>query len=172
MSEHAANLLGALALAVTDRTADAVAEAGPSATAAAALSAMHQFLDSPTIDQLRQVLGLTHSGTVRLVDRLERDGHLRRRTGADARTAVLSLTSSGRRLAGRVTAARGRVLGDALGALSERDRRTLDRLLGDVLVGMMRGPGATRWMCRMCDLRACGRADGHCPVARAAAGRQ
>jgi hypothetical protein len=35
----------------------------------------------------------------------------------------------------------------------------------------MRGPGATRWMCRLCDLDACGRADGSCPVERAAAAR-
>ena len=166
--EHTANLLGALALVVTDRMADTVAEVGPSESAAAALSALHQFLDAPTIDRLRQVLGLTHSGTVRLVDKLERDGHVRRRPGADARSTALALTASGRRLAARIIAARGQVLAGAVAELPATDRRALDRLLGELLVGMMRGPGATRWMCRMCDLDACGRADGRCPVAHAA----
>jgi len=64
-----ANVLGALALIVTDRTADAIAAAaGQPVTDAAALSALHHILDRPTVDRLAQVLGLTHSGAVRLVD--------------------------------------------------------------------------------------------------------
>jgi DNA-binding MarR family transcriptional regulator len=168
--DHTANLLGALALVLTDRMSEAVEPAG-SPTAAAALSALHQFLKAPTIDQLRQVLGLTHSGTVRLVDRLEHDGHVRRRPGADARSTALALTPSGRRLAAKITAARGRILADALAGLPEPTRRTLDRTLGQLLVGMMREPGATKWMCRLCDLTACGRADGNCPVANEATTR-
>jgi DNA-binding MarR family transcriptional regulator len=171
---HTANLLGALTQSITDRTTDAVGAVvggGTSTAAAAAVSALHQFLDSPTIDQLSQVLGLSHSGTVRLVDRLERDGHLRRRPGKDARSAALALTASGRRLATRVLDARDAVLADALATLTERERQTLDQLTGRLLVGLMRGPGATRWMCRMCDLDACGRAHGSCPVERAAAAR-
>jgi DNA-binding MarR family transcriptional regulator len=169
--EHTANLLGALALVITDRVADAVSDVGPSATAAAALSALHQFLDTPTIDRLAQVLGLSHSGTVRLVDRLERDGHVRRRPGQDARSTALTLTASGRRLAGRISGARGRVLAEALDTLTDAERATLDALAARLLVGLMRGPGATRWMCRMCDLAACGRSAGHCPVEREAVAR-
>lgn len=169
--DHTANLLGALALVVTDRVADAVTETGPSATAAAALSALHQFLDTPTIDQLSQVLGLSHSGTVRLVDRLEQDGHLRRRPGVDGRSTALVLSAAGRRLAGRIARARGEVLGGTLAALSEAERDTLDELVGRLLVEMMREPGAARWMCRMCDLGACGRAEGRCPVEREATAR-
>lgn len=173
MSEprHTANLLGALALRITDRTTDAVGTVGPSSAAAAAVSALHQFLDGPTIDRLSQVLGLSHSGTVRLVDRLERDGYLRRRPGKDARSTALALTAAGRRLATRVADARNAVLADALATLTERERETLDQLTGRLLVGLMSGPGATRWMCRLCDLDACGRAGGSCPVERAAAAR-
>ncbi len=47
-------------------------------------------------------------------------------------------------------------------------RDTLAALLARVLVGMMREPGATRWMCRLCGLSACGRAAGHCPIVREA----
>ena len=64
--DHQANLLRAVALAISDRAA---ASAG-NPTTTAALSALLHFLDQPTIDQLRRVLGLTPSGAVRLVDRL------------------------------------------------------------------------------------------------------
>jgi DNA-binding MarR family transcriptional regulator len=161
------NRLGALALAIDDRASEAVAvAAGRSESAAAALSAMHQFLNRPPIELLARVLGLTHSGTVRLVDRLEQDGLVRRGPGGDGRSTAVSLTASGRRAAARVAAARAQVLDGALEVLSPAERRSLDQLIGRILVGMMREPGATRWMCRLCDLHACGRDTGDCPVGR------
>jgi DNA-binding MarR family transcriptional regulator len=167
--DHTGNLLGALALAVADRTADAAGDAsGQSASAAVALSALHHFLDRPSVDLLRQVLGLTPSGTVRLVDRLQEAGYVERGPGRDGRSVALLLTPAGRAAADQVSAARGAVLTDALSALSASERRSLDRLLSQVLVGLIRGPGATRWMCRMCDTTACGRDDGRCPVANTA----
>ena len=87
-ADQAANLLGALGSAVTDRVKAAVTEAaGGAENDAAALSALLQFLDDPRIDQLAQVLGQTSSGTVRHVDRLERLGLVERSGGADARDA-------------------------------------------------------------------------------------
>jgi DNA-binding MarR family transcriptional regulator len=170
--DRAANLLGALGLVVADRMADAVEDtAGQSVTTATALSSLHQFLDAPSVDLLRQVLGLTSSGTVRLVDRLEQAGHVRRAPGRDGRTTSIVLTPSGRRVAAEVAAARAAVLDDALAALSPAQRRDFERSLEKVLVGMMRGPGATRWMCRLCDTTACGRSEGSCPVAAEVARR-
>jgi DNA-binding MarR family transcriptional regulator len=113
------------------------------------------------------MLGLTPSGAVRMIDRLEADGHLRRGPGDDARSTTVRLTARGRRAADRVAAARLAVLEDALSVLSERERETLDALVGRVLVGLKRDPGATRFMCRLCDAQACGHADGACPVAPA-----
>lgn len=161
----AGNRLGALALVLADRAADAVAEAsGYADSTAAALSALHHFLEAPSIELLRQVLGLTHSGTVRLVDRLERDGLVRRRPGADARSTAVSLTTPGRRAATRVSSARAAVLDEAVGGLSDDDRAHLDRIVGQLLVSMKRGYGATRWICRMCDTDACGLERGECPL--------
>lgn len=172
MADHTGNLLGAFAQVVADQTADAMAAAsGQSLSDAAALSALHHFLDGPSIDLLRQVLGLTPSGTVRLVDRLADKGWVRRGPGADARTASVRLTPAGRRLAKDVAAARHRVLDETVGVLDGRERAELDRLLGKLLVGRMRGPGATRWICRLCDTRACGRDDGDCPLANEAVRR-
>jgi len=170
--DRAGNLLGAFSLLIADRTSDAVGDAaGGSDSAAAALSALLHFLERPSVDQLRQVLGLTSSGTVRLVDRLVNAGHVERMAGPDRRTTMLRLTPKGRRTALRVSAARARILTDALAALTADERETLERLLGTLLAPQVRGRGATRWICRMCDTTACGREDGHCPVANAALAR-
>lgn len=166
--DRAGNLLGALSLAIADRTTDSFEHAATGSTStAAALSALHHFLDHPSIDLLCRVLGLSSSGTVRLVDRLERDGLVTRTDGADARVTMIALTPAGRQAARAVGSARADVLAGALATLSTADRDELDRLLGEVLVGMIRGPGARRWMCRLCDTGACGREAGRCPVANA-----
>jgi DNA-binding MarR family transcriptional regulator len=170
--DRTGNLLGALSLAVSDRTSAAVGgAAGQSDSAAVALSALHHFLDDPSMDLLRQVLGLTPSGTVRLVDRLQDAGYVTRRQGRDGRSVSLRLTSSGRRAAERVSDARGEVLQDALSSLAPAEREKLDEVVSRILVGLIRGPGATRWMCRLCDTTACGREKGTCPVANAARAR-
>jgi DNA-binding MarR family transcriptional regulator len=170
--DRTGNLLGALALAVADRTADAVGDAaGQSQTAAIALSAMSDFLEGPSVDRLGTVLGLTPSGTVRLIDRLEAAGFVARGPGDDARSVSVHLTAKGRRTARRVRAARAAVLEEVLGGLRPTERAGLERILARVLPGLIRGPGASRWMCRFCDTGACGRQDGRCPVANAARDR-
>ncbi|HET7016458.1 MAG TPA: MarR family winged helix-turn-helix transcriptional regulator [Streptosporangiaceae bacterium] len=167
--DRAANLLGALALAVSDRATDAVsAAAGRSDSAAAALSALLHFLDRPTIDRLRQVLGLTSSGTVRLVDRLEESGYVCRVAGQDARSTAVMLTEAGVAAAEGVSAARTAVLLRSLSVLSEEERATFEHLISKMLTGMIRGPGATRWTCRLCDIGVCRGAPGGCPVGNAA----
>ena len=170
---QAANLLGALALALTDRVTEAVAAAtGQGQSAAAALSALRHFEADPSVDLLARILGLTSSGTVRLVDRLVAAGLVRRdRPGHDARVATLHLSAAGRRAADKVTAARAEVLAAAMAGLEEADRAALGDLAGRVMGAMTRGPGAVRWGCRMCDTGACRRYQGGCPVALAATAR-
>ncbi len=170
--DREANVLGALALVVADRVAAATeAATGQSASAAAALSALYQFLDRPTLDRLRQVLGLTPSGAVRLVDRLAEAGLVTRGPGADGRTRAVALTRKGRALAERVCAARAGVLRDAVADLSTHDRKALHALLGRVMAGIVRDKQGGAWICRLCDLKACGRDEGDCPAANAAAAK-
>lgn len=167
-----ANVFGALALIVTDQMADATASAaGRADSAPAALAALHHFLDRPSVDRLRQVLGLTSSGTVRLLDRLADSGLIERTPGADGRTTAVILTGTGRTAAEHVCEARGAVLDRALSALTPDERAQFTELAGKVLVGMMRGPGAVRWMCRLCDTGVCRGAPGGCPVGNAASER-
>ena len=168
------NVLGALSLALADRMSDEVSAAagGQSQTAAAALCALSQFLDGCTIDRLRTALGMTSSGTVRLIDRLEGAGLVRRGRGEDARSRRLTLTPAGRRAAQRVGAARAAVLEEALGVLSAHQRRSFERLTAEVLAGLarekVRRAEGCAWICRVCDLSACGRDHGACPAANAA----
>lgn len=198
-SRHAreANLLGALALVLSDqiyaaasagnasaRNAIADTDSAPAVGAdsaavstdelpvsdATALSALLHFLDRPTVDRLRRVLGLTHSGAVRLVDRLARSGLVTREPGADARSRAVALTPRGEAAAANVSAARADVLDGALNDLTEDERATLHALLGKVMGTIVRGrEGDNAWICRLCDTRACGRPQGLCPAATAAA---
>jgi DNA-binding MarR family transcriptional regulator len=167
--DQTANLLGALSLMIADQMADAMGEAGGRPeSAAAALSALLHFLDQPGVDLLRRVLGLTSSGTVRLIDKMEHSGQVTRGPGTDRRSTTVSLTPAGREAAGRVAAARTEVLQGALAVLSGQERATLAAIMGKMLVGLMREPGAVRWMCRLCDTGICRGAEGGCPVGNAA----
>jgi DNA-binding MarR family transcriptional regulator len=168
-AEQTANLLGALGLAVADRIRRAVTEAaGGAERDATALSALLHFLVDPRIDQVAPVLGLTSSGTVRLVDRLESLGLVRRSAGDDARATTVTVTAAGRARAEAVSRARTETLERAPEALTPAERDQLGVMAGKILVGIMRPPGAYGWMCRLCDTGRCGRPEGQCPVARAA----
>jgi DNA-binding MarR family transcriptional regulator len=167
--DQAANLLGALSLMIADQMADAMGEAGGRPeSAAAALSALLHFLDQPSVDLLRQVLGLTSSGTVRLLDKMVESDYVERGPGADRRSTTVTLTWAGRAVAQRVSAARTEVLHGALAGLTATERDVLRQIMGKVLVGLMREPGAVRWMCRLCDTGVCRGAEGGCPVGNAA----
>jgi hypothetical protein len=63
------------------------------------------------------------------------------------------------------------VLNRALAGLSDNQRRALHGLLGKVMAGLVWEKDGGAWICRLCDLEACGRDGGHCPTANAAAAR-
>ena len=129
-AEQATNLLGALVLVLGDRmTAAITSSTGLAENEAIALSALDQFLDGSRTDRVAQVLGLTSSGAVRLLDRLEEGGLVRRSPGDDARATTISLTSSGRTRARRVKQARADVLDDALERV-DRHRARAARCVG------------------------------------------
>jgi DNA-binding MarR family transcriptional regulator len=167
-----ANLLGAFAGVLTDMTgAETSGASGLAASDVAALSALRHFLRKPTIDQLHQVLGLSPSGTVRLVDRLARGGFVTREPGTDGRERSVVLTSRGRRAADRITAARARTLSSSLADLTPAQRDHLHDLISQVMVTIVNNKNGGAWICRLCDLRACGRGEGRCPAANAAAAK-
>ena len=162
---HAANVLGALGLALADRLSEA-AERADGSSAAAALVTLYGTRAGIRIDGLSRVVGLSHSGAVRLVDRLETDGLVERRRGADQRSAHLYLTASGRRSARRVLAERDAAMHSVLALLTDDQQVVLSDLADRLLRELAVEPAAEARLCRICDLEACGRSSGHCPVAR------
>ncbi len=170
--EQQANLLGAFAGVLTDMTtAEMSAASGLAASDVSALSALLHILHKPTIDQLHRVLGLTPSGTVRLVDRLAERGFVTRGPGADRRERSVALTVQGQRVADRITEARARMLSSSLADLTQAQRESLHELISEIMVTIVNEKSGGAWICRLCDLRACGRAEGHCPTANAAAAK-
>jgi MarR family transcriptional regulator, negative regulator of the multidrug operon emrRAB len=155
------NLLAALSLAVQDEVERSTEEAvAYGASAPAALVTLHAE-PGISIEQLRNALSLTHSGGVRLVDRLAGDGHLERMPGF-GRQVALELTVSGRRLAEQILAARAHALERVLAPLEESQRRRLAALLEPMVRGLV-GSEARSWqICRMCDTDTC--TPENCPV--------
>jgi DNA-binding MarR family transcriptional regulator len=176
--DHLANVLGALSTALDDAMTAAIEDAtGLRGAAPAALIALHDLLAGRTVDDLRRAVDLTHSGAVRVVDRLVADGLATRRAGVDARSLAIGLTARGRRLARAALEARAAVLHDAFGGLDRRERQDLTHLVERLVTRVVRRRLADRaaghdpaggWLCRQCDPVACGRPDGRCPAATAA----
>lgn len=176
-----ANLVAALAVALADRIREATeTAAGHAAAGPAALAALDEFLDHPNLDRVRDVIGLTSSGTVRLVDRLAAHGYVERRPGRDGRSVAVVLTAAGHEAAARIRAARAAAVDGALADLSPAERasltRVVEKVLGTVTSERLRArergdvpPGG--WLCRLCDFEACGRPRGACPVAETARAR-
>lgn len=155
-----ANLLGACSLAVAGLL--------PPSAADAALVALAGWLSGSTVDGLARVLDLTHSGAVRLADRLERDGLIERRPGADGRTRALHATAAGAREARRLQSDRLTALEHVLAPLEAGERATLAALLEKLLAGLTSGHASAGRICRLCDPDLCGHPD-RCPVTIAAA---
>jgi DNA-binding MarR family transcriptional regulator len=163
------NVIGAMAIALADtlRTATEAAAEMP-ASFPAALAALRTWASGRTVDVLAEGLRVSHSRTVRVVDRLERDGLARRRPDPeDARAVRVELTPAGRRAADRVLAARAVALDDALSGLTSPQRAGLSELASAVLTELTPDRATARGICRLCDPDACGHPD-HCPVTRAA----
>ena len=155
-----ANLLGALGLAIADRLADP--DTGRSASEA--LVALHGRRAGSTIDAVARITGLTHSGTVRLVDRLAKAELVERRQGADQRSVALYLTPPGRRAAREVLARRDARMQSLLALLTDGQRSAMMAATEQILRELGAGADAERRLCRLCDTEACRRPRGECPV--------
>jgi DNA-binding MarR family transcriptional regulator len=163
---HSANVLAAASQLVVDAVAERLQDSLPrSVSAPAALMTIdhHRGL---SIEQLRVALGLTHSGAVRLIDRLEADDLVRRRKRG-GRKVELFLTRHGRRVLERIEGARLAAAADLLATLSDEQRRQLDWILSDLLAARTRDEQDLRRICRLCSFGACQNDRQTCPVSDA-----
>ncbi|HUR73379.1 MAG TPA: MarR family transcriptional regulator [Sporichthya sp.] len=173
------NILASLSLNLADETTAALERAsGLSGSATAALLALHEFLGAAHVGRLAQVLGLTHSGAVRLVTQLESEGLAQRQPGTDRRRVEVRLTPAGRRRATAARAARDDVVRETTRGLDAAEAAALEELLTKLVQARVaarierRRSGETgAWWCRTCDFAACGRPEGRCPAQAAASQR-
>lgn len=157
-----ANRFGAVALATTDASVEAVASAsGHGASGAAALTVIYEH-GRIDIGRLALALDLSHSGAVRLVDRLTADGLVWRRQGTDKRHVLVRLTRRGEARRRAMMRERAAVLRKILGVLTKDERARLARFLDKILHSMVECGGRWDNLCRLCDFDDCGRRD--CPV--------
>jgi DNA-binding MarR family transcriptional regulator len=155
------NVFGALALMISDdiirATEKFAPEAGPAASALALLN--HQ--PGLSIRTLSAGVGITHAGTVRLVDRLVADGLVERRDhSSDGRTKALHLTSAGEKASAAVLEARDKVIAKELAVLSPSEVVLLAKLSERVLRARLSDLDHAYNVCRLCEYSACK----NCPV--------
>jgi DNA-binding MarR family transcriptional regulator len=108
-----------------------------------------------TNDMLRRILGRSHSGTVRLVDRLVSDGLVERRSGKDGREVALHLTAKGAATRKDLLASRISAVASFVDVLSRSERRRLRELIRDVLARQDTSELDRFTICRMCDNEVC-----------------
>jgi DNA-binding MarR family transcriptional regulator len=160
MTDRTANLLGVLGLAVADRIEQTAREilSHVGETPAALVVVGYGF--GPSNDQLRRVLGLSHPGTVRLVDRLVADGLIERRRGEDKRAVALFLTDEGFALRDRLLKGRLAAIRPMISVLDEAEQAAFGELLAKILSRMESSDAERQTLCRLCDDRACV----NCPI--------
>ena len=168
--DHDLNVVGAFVVALGDRMRDAAEEAaGMRGAFPAALVALHEWAGGRTIETLAGGLRLSHSRTVRVIDRLEAGGLATRvRDPVDGRSVLVDLTPTGRRAGQLVLDARATALEAGLRSLGAGDRGELAAIAERLLADATTDRRAARAICRLCDAHACGHHDGRCPVTRAA----
>jgi DNA-binding MarR family transcriptional regulator len=165
-SARAANLLGALSLAVHERLRAATEGTDPLAGSEPAALVTLAHYPGQSIEELRRTLAITHSGAVRLVDRLERAGLVARAPGGPGRTLAIAPTDAGRAAAGAVLARRQVVLDEIVESLPSDEQAALTRLAERVLAELTGDRRSARHLCRLCDEAVCVRG-ADCPVDRA-----
>ncbi len=151
-----ANLLGALAVAVVDRLHEARADDdGRGLTATAALNHI-RMRPGQNIDFLARLLQISHPATVRMVNRLEAEGLIKRQPDEeDARSRALVLTAAGQRAALAAAGKRLEILNQMLAPLTAAERRQLEPVIEKLLGGLTSDRWDARHICRLCDIPTC-----------------
>jgi MarR family transcriptional regulator, negative regulator of the multidrug operon emrRAB len=160
MINRTANLLGVVGLAVADRIEDTSRDILSHAGETPAALVVIGYGPGPSNDQLRRILGLSHPGTVRLVDRLVVDGLVERRKGRDKRAIALYLTKPGKALREELQKGRLAAIRSLLAPLTDAEQETFAALLHKMLSSMETTDMERRTLCRLCDDRVCS----NCPI--------
>ena len=160
MIDRTANLRGAVGLAIFDRIEQTAREILHHAGETPAALVVIGYGLGPSNDQLRRILGLSHPGAVRLVDRLAADGLVERRQGQDKRAIALFLTDRGAALREALLKGRLAAIRPFLEPLTDREQSSLAGLLHKMLSSLQATDAERCNLCRLCDDRVCS----DCPI--------
>ena len=162
-TQHTANILGALSVLIQDRVEQAwQATLDLSPMAAAALVQIDNEPGS-SIEQVAGRIGLTHSATVRVIDKLAERGFVEKdRARQDARAQSLKLSKPGKRLAQQLHGARNQVTDELLSGLGSAQRKALEEAIRAILHRCVEPGREADVTCRVCDDRRC--APDICPI--------
>ena len=161
-TERSLNLLGALALGLVDTLTEAVETGTGYGGGAPATLVTLGVEPGISINTLRQILNLSHPGTVRLIDKLEADGLVERRQGSDGRTIALFLTVAGQQRRIDILAQRRQKLLSAFNSLTPAEQEQLTSLLEKMLAAITTDKLRADAICRLCDEDVCPAEN--CPV--------
>lgn len=160
MTSRTANLLGAVGLAVADRIEANAREILKHAGETPAALVVIGYGLGPSNNELREILGLSHPGMVRLVDRLVSDGLVERREGDDRRAIALYPTKRGSSVREQLLKGRLGAIQPMIDPLTRAEEKQLADLLHKLLSGMDTTDTERKTLCRLCDDRVCE----NCPI--------
>ncbi len=157
------NLLGAFLTGLSEQMSVRLEqESHVSGDAPAALVAI-AYHEGRTVESLRRTLALSHSWTVRVVEKLEADGLVLKRIGSDRRAVALYVTDQGRRKVQVIVRARRRCLDEVLGVLPIAEQKKLMHML-ERMLGFISGDcDSSDAICKLCEVDVC--PQNRCPVA-------
>jgi len=150
-----ANLLAAFAGEVTEKVTEQV-KSHPNQTdsGAAALNVIG-FWEGCTNSELSRALGLSHTATVRLVDKLEAQGLVESRSGEDRRAVHFYLTKEGEAAVKPILVARCAAVDGYLNVLTKAEEEQLAGLLDKLMRPLATDGFAISHICRLCNLTVC-----------------
>lgn len=108
-----------------------------------------------SILELSVALGLSHPGTVRLVDKLVDTGMAERTNGRDGRTRLLALTPKGKAMRDKLLAARLAAAESVMVGLSDTEWETIRDQLARIIKTVPESAAARPRICRLCDRGMC-----------------
>ena len=164
--KYLSNLVGAFATAVASEVETNISElGGRSLSHEVALVAIHNH-PHETIDILSKVLGITHSGTVRLINTLEKEGLVERhKSPQDARSVVLCVTLDGRIRVESILKSREGVTSKLLESFDDNQKQDFLKLLEIAMSNLTDKEVEARRVCKLCNEGVCRKFG--CPVENA-----
>jgi MarR family transcriptional repressor of emrRAB len=150
-----ANMLAAFAGEITERVRTAIKNHPNQTDSASSALNIVGFWEGITNAQLARALKLSHTATVRLVDKLEAEELVEARAGEDKRATHLYLTEAGRSAVLPMLTARCAAVERYLTVLTPAEEQQLSGLLEKLMKPLGTDAFSVCHFCRLCDLATC-----------------